>query len=153
MTASTPARTMLRDCTVALGSADLSPFHASLLLTQRGDASAALGRLRDALADYSRALSFEPHDEDTLGRRALAYLHLGDARSAIRDASAAIARYDATPANRSNGSASVIAGYYVTRGRARELACDPRGAASDFFAARTHSRRVGLGQERPSRHS
>ena len=135
MTGGAAPRSRIADCTRVLGRTDLSRFHRSLLTSARGDAYLDLGRDREAVADYDRAVRLDPRESDTYASRGEAKEDLHLLAAAERDYGEAIRVYLAQPNNAHNGTADVLADAYALRGRVRLAAGRPRQALADFRRA------------------
>jgi tetratricopeptide (TPR) repeat protein len=83
------------DFTAALAAVDLSAEDRVRAFYDRGVALDAMGRTLDAVEDYSRAISRQPHFTPALNNRANAYRRLGRFGEAERDYRAALSHRDA----------------------------------------------------------
>jgi tetratricopeptide (TPR) repeat protein len=137
MTANPNAELVIRACRMALSQPGGPSVRHARLLQAEGEAHAALHHWRPAIDLYTRALADDPGEESLLGDRAAAQGAMRAYEAADADASAAIARHRADPANATNGSTDILANLYAVRGRIRLAAGHPSQALADFRRAET----------------
>ena len=95
-------------------------LHRSVLLHNRGQVRAALGRLDEGLADFTRVIDADPNHPEYYFDRAALYRRTGDTEAAFADYQTAI---DVSPP---------FPEAYYNRGDLRAATGDPDGAAADF---------------------
>ncbi|THA29575.1 tetratricopeptide repeat protein [Streptomyces sp. A1277] len=104
--------------------ADLAPgeheLHRSVLLHNRGQVRAALGRIEEGVADLSRVIAADPHHPEYYFDRASLHRRSGDTDAALADYQAAI---DVSPP---------FPEAYYNRGDLRAELGDVKGALADF---------------------